>query len=140
MIHLLQLDYGNLSQIQTLMQLQREILPGDRPVTIDNTYWWIAYDGDKPIGFSGYRASRQWCHTAYLCRAGVLSAYRGKGLQRRLIRVRERHAKRLGFIWAISDTSDNPASANNLIACGYRMYEPQSPWGWRHTCYWRKKL
>lgn len=40
----------------------------------------------------------------------------------------------------ITDTSDNPSSANNLIKCGYRMFTPEHPWGFRHTCYWEKNL
>jgi phage terminase large subunit len=37
-----------------------------------------------------------------------------------------------------SDTTDNVASANNFIRAGYRLYQPQHPWGWPHTLYWRK--
>jgi hypothetical protein len=40
----------------------------------------------------------------------------------------------------ITDTSDNPSSANNLIACGYRIYRPTEPWGFNHTIYWTKDL
>jgi hypothetical protein len=40
----------------------------------------------------------------------------------------------------ITDTSDNPSSANNLIACGYRIYRPTDPWGFNHTIYWTKDL
>ena len=38
----------------------------------------------------------------------------------------------------ISDTTDNVASANNFIRAGYRLYQPQHPWGWPQTLYWRK--
>jgi hypothetical protein len=36
--------------------------------------------------------------------------------------------------------SINVASANNFIRAGYRLYEPQSPWGWPRTLYWRKSI
>jgi phage terminase large subunit len=39
-----------------------------------------------------------------------------------------------------SDTTDNIASANNFIKSGYRLYQPQFPWGWPHTLYWRKVI
>jgi phage terminase large subunit len=37
-----------------------------------------------------------------------------------------------------SDTTDNLASANNFIRAGYRLYQPQNPWAWPNTLYWRK--
>jgi phage terminase large subunit len=39
-----------------------------------------------------------------------------------------------------SDTTANVASANNFIRAGYRLFEPQDPWGWPHTLYWRKYI
>lgn len=40
----------------------------------------------------------------------------------------------------VSDTTDNPVSANNFIKAGYRLYEPDVPWAWSNTLYWRKWL
>ena len=39
-----------------------------------------------------------------------------------------------------SDTTDNLASANNFIRAGYRLYQPQYPWAWPNTLYWRKSI
>jgi phage terminase large subunit len=39
-----------------------------------------------------------------------------------------------------SDTTDNLASANNFIQAGYRLYQPQYPWAWSNTLYWRKPI
>jgi hypothetical protein len=36
--------------------------------------------------------------------------------------------------------SGNVASANNFIRAGYRMYQPQYPWGFPSTLYWRKTI
>jgi len=66
--------------------------------------------------------------------------YRGLGLQRRLIRVREIAARRLGWRTMVSDTCDNAFSANNFIDAGYRMFEPSKPWAVDGSCYWRKDL
>ncbi|OKO85938.1 hypothetical protein AC630_04260 [Bradyrhizobium sp. AS23.2] len=40
----------------------------------------------------------------------------------------------------VSDTTDNPVSANNFIQAGYRLYEPEVPWAWSHSLYWRRSL
>lgn len=132
---------GSDPDVQTLLYvLQLEILPADKPAKTNAGWWWILYDGVKPIGFCGVYKSSQWAGTGYLCRAGVLTEYRGKGLQRRLIRVRERKARQLGFTHLVTDTYENPPSANNLIACGYKTYHPRSPWGGDGVIYWIKRL
>ena len=33
----------------------------------------------------------------------------------------------------MSDTTNNLISANNFIKAGYRLYQPQYPWGWPNT-------
>lgn len=125
---------------ELLYVLQLEILPGDEPAKTEKGYWWIAYDGPIPVAFCGmYRVSSKSL-TGYLCRSGVLKAYRGNGLQKRLIRVRERKARKLGWTHTVTDTYNNPASANNLIACGFRNYIPRSPWGAEGVVYWIKRL
>ncbi len=126
---------------ELLIRMQLECLPGDRPDSVKQGYWWICYtETGKPAGFCGMRASVRWQETGYLSRAGVLDAHQGQGLQKRMIRVRIRKAKQLGWKWLLSDTSENPASANSLIACGFKMYEPRDPYGLRTSLYWRKKL
>jgi hypothetical protein len=62
------------------------------------------------------------------------------GLQKRLIRVRERMARELGWAWLITDTFQNPPSANSLISCGFKNFAPTKPWGFAGANYWRKKL
>lgn len=123
-----------------LAWLQVEILPADIPSDVSGGYWWIAFVDGNPIGFCGLKRSSRWSDTGYLCRAGVLQRYTGKGIQKKLIRVRLAHAKRLGWSWVISDTYQNPASTNNLISCGFKMYIPSRRYGADGTCYWRKKL
>jgi GNAT superfamily N-acetyltransferase len=69
-----------------------------------------------------------------------LQKYRGRGLQRRLMRAIEGQARRIGWESIVSDTTDNLISANNFIRAGYRLYDPEVPWGWTNTLYWRKRL
>jgi GNAT superfamily N-acetyltransferase len=91
--------------------------------------WWIAYDRKTPVAFAGLWPSLTSPGSGYLCRSGVLPEGRGHGLQRRLIRVREREAKAKRWIACLSDVDPtNAPSMNNLFACGYRAFRPTSPW------------
>ena len=58
----------------------------------------------------------------------------------RLIRERECKAKRLGWSWLVTDTSNNIASSNSLIKAGYKLYRPTFPWGFAHRLYWREQI
>lgn len=123
-----------------LLHLQQRCLPYDEPYDTDFGWWWVVYDGHIPVGFAGLVRSVSWSDTGYLCRAGVVPAYRGRGIQNRLIAVRVRKAKALGWNWLISDTRDNPASSNSLINQGFKLFDPSSPWGYSDALYWRKRL
>jgi GNAT superfamily N-acetyltransferase len=124
-----------------LAQLQQKCLPGDSPFDTTQGYWWLVYDAlNFPCAFGGLVPSMRWLDTGYLCRAGVLSGYRGHGIQKKLIRARIRQAKALGWRWLVTDTYLNPASSNSLIATGFKLFEPSKPWGATQTLYWRKKL
>ena len=126
--------------VSTLAYLQKKCLPQDRVYDVTKGWWWIVYADNIPIGFAGLVRSLTWFDCGYLCRAGVLSAYRGHGIQKKLIAVRIRKAKQVGYKWLISDTRDNHPSANNLAEFGFRMFDPTKPWGYNDTLYWRKCL
>ena len=127
---------------EALQFLQALILPHDKPLKTGLGAWWLVEDvGGEPVAFAGIKPSLQWLDTMYLCRAGVIPELRGHGLQKSLIAVRERYARRMGMAWLISDTTDNPASANSLASRGFRMFEPSRPWGGsKRTLYWRKRI
>lgn len=104
-------------------------------------FWWIAYDENKePAGFAGMVPAQQRVAGGYLIRAGVLPKHRGHGLQSRLIRVRQAKAKRLGWLSLVTDTNDNPPSANNLIRHGFRMYDPAWAYALPTSLYWEKRI
>ena len=125
----------------TLGFLQRKILPDDVPYDTTRGHWWIAYaECGKPVGFAGLVRSMNWNDTGYFCRAGVMDGFTGNGLQLRLIKVRLSQAKKLNWNWCITDTTDNPASANSLINAGFKMYTPSSPWSFKNACYWKYKV
>jgi GNAT superfamily N-acetyltransferase len=135
------IDHKELKWRLVLKSLQKECLPGDTVYAPTNGYWHLAFGPDMvPVGFSGLVPSQRWCDCMYLCRAGVLPAHRGQGLQKRLIRARVQVAKEQGMNWLVTDTNDNPASGNSLIACGFKLFEPTVPWAAKGAIYWRMKL
>jgi hypothetical protein len=64
----------------------------------------------------------------------------GNGLQLRLMRAMESRARHNRWSSVVSDTTENLASANNFIRAGYRLYQPQIPWAWPSSLYWRKSI
>jgi len=125
---------------QAIRFLQKECLPLDTVLSPKVGWWWIAYCDGRLAGFAAMMQSSKTPEAVYLARAGTLEAFRGRGLQKKLIRKRLKFAKDLGMTQAITDTTDNVASANALIATGFRMFEPDDPWGLPNTLYWRKSL
>ena len=120
--------------------------PGIVP-NFEHVYWWLVWDANEPkalkpspIAFAGFVHAASTPGAGYLKRAGVLKAFRGQGLQGRLITVRERKARVLGLTTMLTDTTENPASSNALIKAGYRIMEPSYRWAFEHSIYWKKDL
>lgn len=104
-------------------------------------HWWVAYKDGEAAGFAGMVPSARTPNAGYLKAAGVLKQFRGYGLQKRLIKKRLDHAKKLGWTHVVTETiNHNSASANSLIACGFRMFSPEPGWGSSYACYWRRWL
>jgi GNAT superfamily N-acetyltransferase len=106
----------------------------------DQGYWWLAFHEAAPIGFAGVIPSTRAHNAGYFSRVGVLKRHCGHGLQLRMMRAMESRARNNGWGCLVSDTTNNIASANNFIRAGYRLYEPQNPWAWPNTLYWRKPI
>jgi len=140
MVNIRKIDTSSAKHRALLHYLQLETLPNDEPIDTETGHWWIAYKDGNPVGFCGIRQSHRWADTAYLCRAGVIQKARGQGLQKKLIRVRVNHARKEKYTWLITDTYQNPASANSLISCGFKMFHPSNPWSYEGACYWRKRI
>jgi GNAT superfamily N-acetyltransferase len=132
---------GTKPEIAAMLQyLQLSCLPLDVPMDTSEGWWWIVFDGELPVAFAGLTRSQAAPESGYLCRAGVLPSYRGRGLQSRLLKARERKARQLGLDALVTDTFDNPPSSNNLIRAGFRLCNPPFPYGALGTNYWRKPL
>ena len=135
-----QLDASEPENKQLLKVMQKACLPADSLYFPEDGVWWVAYRKDTPIGFSCLSPSQQMEDGIYLGRCGVLKAYRGYGIQRQMIRLRVQWARRHEYRWAVSDTTDNIPSANNLISCGFRLYTPKIAYSFARALYWRKRL
>lgn len=105
-------------------------------------HWWLVYfmRDPMPVAFAGLTPSSLGKGVGYFKRAGVLAGHHGRGLQRRLIRVRLNRARLNGWQRVVTDTTDNPRSANNLADAGFRMFAPAHPWAFPQSLYWSKTL
>jgi hypothetical protein len=125
----------------TLAELHRLTFFNGAPLPDFGTgQWWLARHGSAPVAFAGLVPSTHAGNAGYICRVGVLKKHCGRRLQRRLMRAMEARARHNGWMCVVSDTTDNPASANNFIRAGYRLYLPQYPWAYSNTLYWRKSI
>lgn len=120
---------------KVLDTLDKEIFYDSPIFDKKGSWWWIVYDDDKPVAFAGltpYPVNK----TMFLSRCGVVKQYRGLGLQKKLIKKREKVAKEREYKRIITYTSyDNIQSANNLIKMGYRLYTPKFEWGMKYSYY-----
>jgi GNAT superfamily N-acetyltransferase len=103
-------------------------------------YWWLAYLDKEPVGFAGMVPSQRYANTGYLKRAGVTAEHRGRGLQLRFFKARERKAKAIGWTHIVSESTNTVFSANNFIRAGYRLFEPEIRWAFESSMYWKKTL
>lgn len=119
-----------------VLRLDRELLPDASPPS-ENTEWWIAWDTET-LEIAGYAGARLLESGIYfMSRAGVVPAYRGRGLQRRLIRVRVARGRKLCARLTVTYTiPENVRSSNNLIACGFRTYIPGIAYAGEGVIYW----
>jgi Acetyltransferase (GNAT) family len=123
----------------TLTDLHRLTFFGGAPIPdFGWGYWWLAYRETTPVAFAGVVPSTHVRNSGYICRVGVSRQHCGHRLQLRLMRAMESRARRNGWNCMVSDTTQNIPSANNFILAGYRLYQPQYPWAFPNTLYWRK--
>src|SRR5580704_14193731 len=125
----------------TLTDIHRLTFFDGAPIPeFDRGHWWLAFDAAIPVAFAGIVLSTRAVNTGYFCRVGVLKKHRGSALQLRLMRAAESRARQNGWNCVVSDTTENLASANNFILAGYQLYQPQRPWAWPGSLYWRKSI
>jgi RimJ/RimL family protein N-acetyltransferase len=126
-----------------VVALDAECFPADWRVKPLEAYWWLDEVRGVVVGYGGLKV----CGTAvnrglgFLSRCGVLPDWRGQGRQKRMIAARVAYARRLGLREVVTYVvPNNLASANSLIACGFRFYVPATRWGGCEALYFRRVL
>lgn len=115
--------------------------PALEPRHLRNGFWWLVYSDAAAIAFAGMVPLEPFPGVGYLKRAYVMPAYRGQGLQRQLLAVRESKARRFGWSLLVSECgADNVHSADNFAAAGFAQCEPEQRWGATNSIYWKKEL
>jgi len=120
-----------------LKELDNWIFPGCGDEFHKNREWWVMVSRGKIIAYSGYIYSSGVC---IFNRAWVASAFRGQGIQKRMIRTRLRAAKKSCKVAITYTTPDNFPSANNLIKCGFLLYSPEYAYAGRQMLYFTKPI
>lgn len=108
-----------------LKKLDSIVFPGCDNEFKRNRDWWVALGKGKEIAaYCGCLYSEGVC---IFVRAWVHQPYRGKGMQRKMIRERVKAAS--GCSVAITYVMpSNVHSANNLIKSGFVLYRPAYKW------------
>ena len=139
MYRIREVDGNDEDVAETLADLHRLTFFDSAPLPdFERGHWWLSHWDTLPIGFAGVVSSTRARNAGYFCRVGVISSHQGQGLQLRLMQAMEARARCNGWSSVVSDTTENLPSANNFIRAGYRLYQPEVPWAWPHTLYWRK--
>lgn len=143
------------------------IYPVEKPSIVDSLYdemcewvgfiedesrkWWVAYKDCEPFYFHNTSVSPNWtgfagiqldkdAKRAMMTPCEVKPEFRGHGLQKKFLQVREDWCRYNGYLTLNSLTlTDNIYSINNLIACGYRLRKPFYASNGKGL-YWEKKL
>lgn len=108
--------------LEWLREVHAIAFPDDRWPGDDHAFW-VATRGSELLGFASALVTGDMLE---LTRCAVVSSMHGKGMQRRLIAVREAYARRQGCAGvATYTTRDNWSSITNLVRAGYRFCTDQ---------------
>jgi GNAT superfamily N-acetyltransferase len=126
--------------VEELEDLHRRTFPSDAFPDWFLGNWWFARVHGEAVGFVGTEAHDRQRGPCYLARVGVYWRFAGAGIAKVLVRKALSSARRRDVAEVWTDTRKNPASANTLIACGFRQFAPPDPWAFQDSDYWRVKL
>lgn len=95
----------------------------------DDVSWLVWDDRNKVVGFCSIRPLKTERGYAYLSKSALLYEARGKGLHKRMIRVRVMWARKNGYKAIITYVERfNIASFKNLLKLGFEPYKPIDDW------------
>jgi ribosomal protein S18 acetylase RimI-like enzyme len=108
-----------------IAQMDVVCFPIDTPAEFAGAHWLIGWDGEKPAAYCAWKIVEHDEPVGFHYRGGVMPGWRGHGLQRQMLRMREAEMRERGLSKAVTYTdADGAASMRNLIAEGYRPYAP----------------
>jgi GNAT superfamily N-acetyltransferase len=128
--------------IHHMNALAPEVFPPLTSRHLSRGYWWVAQDTEtfEAVAFAGLVPMEPFDGVGYLKRAYVLPQYRGQGLQRQFMQLREEKARALGWHLLVSECANNEYSERNFIAAGFERCSPEQPWGASGSVYFKKKI
>jgi ribosomal protein S18 acetylase RimI-like enzyme len=111
---------------QQILRMDAICFPVDEPPSVAGAQWVIGWDGETPAAYCAWKTvEHDGVAVGFHYRGGVLPGYRGHGLQRQMLRLREARMREQGLATAVTYTdADGAASMRSLIAEGYRPYAP----------------
>jgi GNAT superfamily N-acetyltransferase len=117
---------ASMEEGQRILHMDRICFPLDEPPSIVSAEWVIGWDGGTSAAYCAWKTvEHDGVPVGFHYRGGVLPGYRGHGLQRRMLRLREIRMREQGLTAAVTYTdADGAASMRSLIAEGYRPYAP----------------
>ena len=127
--------------IDAIEAADRICFPFDKPYmfTWEKNISWVSYESDELQGYLTAHPLKNgvWFYT----RVGVMPAARGQGLQRKLMTAMERHGRKSGWHSIVTYTAGfNGYSTRNILAAGYRTYEPKKSYVGFEVVHMRKRL
>lgn len=128
-------------ELEEIQELHKLITPRTPIVEDEEAFWWVAETGELLIGYAAMCSFDGEDAEGYLAISGVLTKYRGRGIQTRLIRARLKYARKLGWKTVATDTvAYNPRSINAIIRCGFKAFRPKVKWRIGECNYWIRKF
>jgi GNAT superfamily N-acetyltransferase len=120
----MQVSIRQTAEKDLIVKLNDKIFPNDSLKICSKTVCWFVYFDGEIGGFcTGKLISKD---TFYMTRAGILDKFRGKGVQKKMINVRVRYAKKIGCKNIITYVKMwNIRSFVNLIRCKFIPYIPE---------------
>lgn len=123
-----QVDLSSIENHHLLVWLDAQCFPEDTPAIVPGADWWVGYAGDVPAAYCALRTNYESrTPVAYLYRAGVMPGYRGYGLQKKMIDIRCRAAKRKNLRAMVTIVAwNNAASMRSLMSAGFKPFRPNA--------------
>lgn len=99
-------------------------------------HYWLAWCDGLPVGY--FVAEERKDGVIVIQRVGVLKAWRGHGLQKRMTKKHEMYFGK-GVLYITYAHPDSVASINSLISSGYKTYKPKEKYGGKGMVYFFKQ-